>query len=96
VTFRTGETYTASEVNEHWYVVDAIGFETDDFNLHFEELGELTEEDASAKVDQDPYQTNIIKMPVLDEPIVPGLSDKEDEKEEKEVFFDRLINYIFL
>ena len=94
VTFRTGETYTASEINEHWYIVDAVGFETEDFNLHFEE--QFTEADASAMAEQDPCCTNVVKMPLLDDPIVPGLSDERKDEEKKETFFDKVINYIFL
>jgi hypothetical protein len=97
ITFRTGETYTANEVNTHWYCIDAVGFETEEFHLHFEELGELTEEDASSKIELEYNKTNTVRTVVLDSPIVPGLSDeKEEEKEKKETFFDRLVDYIFL
>ena len=99
ITFRPGDTYYASEVNEHWYAVDVIGFETDDFHLHFEVIeGELTEEDASARMEQKSHQTMVVNMSEPEIPIVPGLwdDDEDDEAEDEETFFDRLMNYIFL
>ena len=54
ITFRTGEEYTAGDVNGRWWIVDSVGFTGEDFNLHFEVMeerpsdNEFTEDEASA------------------------------------------------
>ena len=35
-TFRAGEEYTGNQINEHWWLIDSIGVETEEFLLHFE------------------------------------------------------------
>ena len=102
VTFRTGETYFAGEVNDNWYVVDSIGFTAEDFHLHFEQIcDELTEEEASARIGQVSHHTRISSCPEPEIPIVPGLWGDEEknndtEDEIKESIWDRLMNYIFV
>ena len=97
VTFRTGETYFAEEVNEHWYAVDSIGFETEEFGLHFEEIEDtLTEEDASERLEQESHQARMVSWAEPEIPIVPGLWDNEEENEEEEKsFFETLKEYVF-
>lgn len=102
VTFRTGETYFAEEVSENWYVVDSIGFTTEDFHLHFEAVGdEFTEEEASARIGQVSHQARIGSWPEPENPIVPGLWDDEEkdietEEEIKESLWEKLMDYIFV
>jgi hypothetical protein len=101
VTFRTGEEYTASTINENWYVVDSIGFETDDFHLHFEIVEEgLTEEEASECMGDDAHQLKSIRWPEAEIPIVPGLWGDEEKKTqlgeaEKMTIWDRVVDYVF-
>jgi hypothetical protein len=86
ITFRTGETYTASEINKNWYVVDSIGVESEEFTLHFEEI--LTEEEAEAKV--------IYVEKKVEQEVLPDLFDEDKENEEyKETWWDRFMSYVF-
>ena len=86
ITFRTGETYTASEINKNWYVVDSIGVESEEFTLHFEEI--ITEEEAEAKV--------IYVEKKVEQETLPDLFDEEKENEEyKEAWWDRFMSYVF-
>ena len=87
ITFRTGETYTASEINKNWYVVDSIGVESEEFTLHFEEI--VTEEEAEAKVIY--YTEKKVEQETL-----PDLFDEEKTNEEyKETWWDRFMSYVF-
>ena len=86
ITFRTGETYTANEINKNWYVVDSIGVESEEFTLHFEEM--LTEEEAEAKV--------IYVEKKVEQEELPDLFDEEKTNEEyKETWWDRFMSYVF-
>ena len=86
ITFRTGETYTASEINKNWYVVDSIGVEREEFTLHFEEM--LTEEEAEANV--------IYTEKKVEQETLPDLFDEEKTNEEyKETWWDRFMSYVF-
>ena len=86
ITFRTGETYTASEINKNWYVVDSIGVESEEFTLHFEEI--VTEEKDEAKV--------IYTEKKVEQEVLPDLFDEEKENEEyKETWWDRFMSYVF-
>ena len=86
ITFRTGETYTASEINKNWYVVDSIGVESEEFTLHFEEI--ITEEEAEAKV--------IYVEKKVEQEVLPDLFDEEKINEEhKETWWDKFMNYVF-
>jgi hypothetical protein len=86
ITFRTGETYTASEINKNWYVVDSIGVESEEFTLHFEEI--VTEEEAEAKV--------IYVEKKVEQEVLPDLFDEDKENEEyKETWWDRFMSYVF-
>jgi hypothetical protein len=86
ITFRTGETYTASEINKNWYVVDCIGVESEEFTLHFEEI--LTEEEAEEKV--------IYTEKKVEQEELPDLFNEEKENEEyKETWWDRFMSYVF-
>ena len=86
ITFRTGETYTASEINKNWYVVDSIGVESEEFTLHFEEI--ITEEEAEARV--------IYVEKKVEQETLPDLFDEEKENEEyKETWWDRFMSYVF-
>ena len=86
ITFRTGETYTASEINKNWYVVDSIGVESEEFALHFEEI--ITEEEAEAKV--------IYVEKKVEQEVLPDLFDEEKTNEEyKETWWDKFMNYVF-
>jgi hypothetical protein len=86
ITFKTGETYTASEINKNWYVVDSIGVESEEFTLHFEEI--ITEEEAEAKV--------IYVEKKVEQEVLPDLFDEEKENEEyKETWWDRFMSYVF-
>jgi len=86
ITFRTGETYTASEINKNWYVVDSIGVESEEFTLHFEEI--VTEEEAETKV--------IYVEKKVEQEVLPDLFDEEKTNEEyKETWWDRFMNYVF-
>ena len=82
MTFRAGDEYTANTVNKHWYVVDSIGFETEEFGLHFEVLEEdiITEEEASKAVHEVTHRP--VSYPEPD--ITPGWLDGEEEKVEEE------------
>ena len=94
MTFRAGEEYTANTVNKHWYVVDSIGFETEEFGLHFEVLEDdiITEEEASKAINRVVHTT-----PSYPEPeITPGWLDGEEEHEEVETWWDKVMNYIFV
>ena len=87
ITFRTGEEYTAGDVNGRWWIVDSVGFTSEDFNLHFEVMEEspsgdvLTEEEASAPT----YRRNIVWA----EPDITAewLDDEEEKVEEDSVSF---------
>jgi hypothetical protein len=86
ITFRTGETYTASEINKNWYVVDSIGVESEEFTLHFEEI--ITEEEAEAKV--------IYVEKKVEQEELPDLFNEEKTNEEyKETWWDRFMSYVF-
>jgi hypothetical protein len=86
ITFRTGETYTASEINKNWYVVDSIGVESEEFTLHFEEI--LTEEEAEEKV--------IYTEKKVEQEELPDLFNEEKTNEEyKETWWDRFMSYVF-
>jgi hypothetical protein len=86
ITFRTGETYTASEINKNWYVVDSIGVESEEFTLHFEEI--VTEEEVEAKV--------IYVEKKVEQEVLPDLFDEDKENEEyKETWWDRFMSYVF-
>ena len=86
ITFRTGETYTASEINKNWYVVDSIGVESEEFMLHFEEI--ITEEEAEAKV--------IYVEKKVEQEVLPDLFNEEKTNEEyKETWWDRFMSYVF-
>ena len=86
ITFRTGETYTASEINKNWYVVDSIGVESEEFTLHFEEI--ITEEEAEAKA--------IYTEKKVEQEVLPDLFDEEKTNEEyKETWWDKFMNYVF-
>jgi hypothetical protein len=86
ITFRTGETYTASEINNNWYVVDSIGVESEEFTLHFEEI--LTEEEAEEKV--------IYTEKKVEQEELPDLFNEEKTNEEyKETWWDRFMSYVF-
>ena len=39
LTFEVGKEYTASKVNEHWWLVDSVGVSADDFGKYFRESG---------------------------------------------------------
>ena len=82
MTFRAGEEYTANTVNKHWYVVDSIGFETEEFGLHFEVLEEevITEKEASKAVNEITHR--LASYPEPD--ITPVWLDGEEEKVEEE------------
>jgi len=87
ITFRTGETYTASEINKNWYVVDSIGVESEEFALHFEEI--ITEEEVEAKV--------IYVEKKVEQEVLPDLFDEEKANEEhKETWWDKFMNYVFV
>jgi hypothetical protein len=86
ITFRTGETYTASEINKNWYVVDSIGVESEEFTLHFEEM--LTEEEVETKV--------IYVERKVEQEELPELFDEDKTNEEyKETWWDRFMSYVF-
>ena len=86
ITFRTGETYTASEINKNWYVVDSIGVESEEFTLHFEEI--LTKEEAETKA--------IYVEKKVEQEVLPDLFDEEKTNEEyKETWWDRFMSYVF-
>ena len=58
MTFRPGETYVGSEVNEHFWIVDSVGISTEDFHLHFEVIEEekepivIAEEEAEEPIEE--------------------------------------------
>ena len=86
ITFRTGETYTASEINKNWYVVDSIGVESEEFTLHFEEI--VTEEKDEAKV--------IYTEKKVEQETLPDLFDEEKTNEEyKETWWNKFMSYVF-
>ena len=87
ITFRTGETYTANEINKNWYVVDSIGVESEEFTLHFEEI--VTEEKDEAKV--------IYTEKKVEQEVLPDLFDEEKTniEEHKETWWDRFMSYVF-
>ena len=94
MTFRAGDEYTASTVNEHWCVVDSIGFESEEFGLHFEVLEDevITEEEASKAMGETVHRT--VSYPEPD--ITLGWLDGEEEHEEVETWWDKVMNYIFV
>ena len=49
-TFRAGEEYTGNQINEHWWLVDSIGVETEEFLLHFEVIDGITKKEAEAEM----------------------------------------------
>jgi hypothetical protein len=86
ITFRTGETYTASEINKNWYVVDSIGVESEEFTLHFEEI--ITEEKSEAKV--------MYTEKKAEQEVLPDLfNEKKTNEEYKETWWDRFMSYVF-
>ena len=96
-TFRTGEEYTANKINEHWYVVDSIGVETEDFLLHFEVIEEdiqeaLTQEEAERGVNELTHR--LVSYPEPD--ITPGWLDGDEETGEDETWWNKLMDYIFV
>jgi len=36
LTFKPGETYSATQINEHWWLVDSVGVSVENFKLYFE------------------------------------------------------------
>ena len=96
-TFRAGEEYTANEINEHWWVVDSMGVETEDFLLHFEVIEEdiqevLTQEEAERGVNELTHR--LVSYPEPD--ITPGWLDGDEENGEDDMWWDKLMDYIFV
>jgi hypothetical protein len=96
-TFRAGEEYIANEINEHWWVVDSIGVETEDFLLHFEVIEEdtpdvLTQEEAERGVNELTHR--LVSYPEPD--ITLGWLDGYEENSEDDTWWDKLIDYIFV
>ena len=38
-TFKEGETYKGNQINDIWWVIDAVGVNAEDFNEYFEKEG---------------------------------------------------------
>ena len=94
VTFRPGEEYTSNEVNKRWWIVDSVGIETEEFNLHFEVLEDevITEKEASKVMGETVY-----RMVFYPEPdITLGWLDGEEEHEDVETLWDKVMDYIFV
>lgn len=94
ITFREGEAYVGNKVNDNYWVVESIGIPTEEFTLHFEIQDELVEDNNNSG--------NTITNPKFAEEEREfkqflkefGFIDKED-KDEKETWWDRLMNYVF-
>ena len=40
-TFKTGETYEASKINENWWLIDTVGVSKEDFAQCFEKIEKI-------------------------------------------------------
>ena len=80
-TFRAGEEYTGNEINEHWWLIDSIGVETEEFLLHFELVEECSTQEVFTVEDA---ETGVIE-------------EKKEEiiEENNPTWFERLTDYIF-
>ena len=100
MTFRAGDEYTANTVNKHWYVVDSIGFETEEFGLHFEVLeGDIImEEEASRAVNEVSHRSISYPEPEITPGWLDGDEEEEyeDEDDDDETWWDKVMNYIFV
>lgn len=38
VTFKSGDNYNASKINNNWWLIDQIGVSTEDFQKHFKDI----------------------------------------------------------
>jgi hypothetical protein len=41
LTFKTGEEYEASKINDNWWLIDAVGVNKDDFTKCFDKIEEI-------------------------------------------------------
>ena len=93
--FREGESYYANIINENYWVVDSLGITADDFLMHFEILDEIV----PPKEDNTKGETNkkfIEEEKEFEEFLkVFGLKDAI-KNEDKESWFKKLIDYIFV
>jgi len=94
-TFKVGEKYIGNAVNENYWVIESIGVNMEDFILHFEVIDELAEDNSNSG--------NTITNPKFAEEEKEfkqflkefGFIDNED-KDEKETWWDKFINYVFV
>ena len=42
LTFKTGEEYEASKINDNWWLIDAVGVNKDDFTKCFDKIEEIS------------------------------------------------------
>ena len=82
-------------MNENYWVIESIGVNMEDFMLHFEVIDELAEDNSNSG--------NTITNPKFAEEEKEfkqflkefGFIDNED-KDEKETWWDKFINYVFV
>ena len=94
--FKVGEEYIANEINEKWYIVDSIGVSNDDFHLHFEIQEEIVSGNSNSHKESN--DKRFIEEEQMFKQILEsfGYYDMIEDKNEKETWWDKLINYIFV
>ena len=82
---------------ENWFLVDSIGVANDDFHLHFEIQEEIVSRNSGSH-----KETNDKRFIEEEEQMFKqilesfGYYDMIEDKNEKETWWDKLINYIFV
>jgi hypothetical protein len=94
--FKVGEEYIATKVNENWFLVDSIGVANDDFHLHFEIQEEIVSRNSGSH--KETNDKRFIEEEQMFKQILEsfGYYDMIEDKNEKETWWDKLINYIFV
>ena len=98
MTFRTGEEYTGSTVNENWWVVDSIGISAEDFTMHFEIQEEvvndqeepLTEVTSKRFVEEEKMFMEIMRSFGYD-----GITDEQANDCSNHKWLEKVKGYIF-
>ena len=98
ITFIEGVGYVGEKVNDNYWVVESIGIKAEDFPMYFEVQDELVKKgDKSSEgvskrfVEEETSFKELLKS-------FGGFDDEDEEVvgEEKETWWDKLMNYIFV
>lgn len=97
ITFIEGVGYVGEKVNEKYWVIESIGVKAEDFPMHFEVQDDLVKEDDKTSegvskrfVEEEASFKELLKS-------FGGFDDEDEEVvgEEKETWWDKLMDYIF-